>query len=269
MKSLSDKYKFKPDQSLKDFAPNDTTYFPIERNAAEEHLFMLRAEFDDLQELLYAQKKYRILIMLQGTDGSGKDSLIRAIFKGVNPNGCRVINFKSPSESELSHNYAWRIFKNLPAKGEIVIHNRTIYEDIIYPSVHNTIDKKIWEKRYDHINALEKLLIDEGTIVLKFFLHISKREQKKRLQDRLTNSEKAWKVSKSDIEERKFWKEYQKTYENIFKKTSTSYCPWYIVGSNHKWHRNLVVISILLNMLKELKIEYPKMNPEIKKLKLI
>ena len=269
MKSLSEQYKFKEGQDLEDFNPNDTSAFPIDRNAAEEHLFMMRAEFDDLQELLYAQKKYRILVMLQGTDGSGKDSLIRAIFKGVNPNGCRVINFKSPSEEELSHNYMWRIFKKLPAKGEIVIHNRTIYEDIIYPSVHNSIDKKIWEKRYEHINAFEKLLTDEGTIVLKFFLNISKKEQKRRLLARLNNPEKEWKVSKGDILERKYWDDYQKTYTNIFKQTSTTYVPWYIVGSNHKWHRNLIVMSILLNTLKNLNIEYPKLNSEVKKLKLI
>jgi PPK2 family polyphosphate:nucleotide phosphotransferase len=269
MKSISDKYTFKSGQDLSQFDPNDTTCFPIERNQAEEHLFMLRAEFDDLQELIYAQKKYRILIMLQGTDGSGKDSLIRAIFKGVNPNGCRVINFKSPSEEEMSHNYMWRIFKKLPAKGEIVIHNRTIYEDIIYPSVHSTIDKKVWEKRYEHINAFEKLLTDEGTIVLKFFLHISKKEQKQRLLARLNDPTKEWKVSKGDILERKYWNDYQKSYNNIFKNTSTSSVPWHIIGSNHKWHRNLVVMSILLDTLKQLNIEYPKLNPEVKKLKLI
>ena len=268
MKSIADTYKFKEGQDLANFDPNDISAFPAGRTAAEEELFVIRAEFDDLQELLHAQGKYRILIILQGVDGSGKDSLIRGVFRGVNPKGCLVSNFKQPIGEELMHDYLWRCHQKVPKNGEIVIFNRSYFEDIIVPSVHNSLPKKLWEKRYEHINAFEKLLTDEGTIVLKFFLNISKKEQKRRLKARLSDPTKGWKVSESDFKERKLWDEYQITFNNVFKKTSTKNAYWYIIPSNNKWYRNLVVVSILLKTLKDLHITYPKINPKLKKMKL-
>jgi len=268
MKSISENYIFKEGQKLDDFDPNDISCFPLDRNQAEEQLFMIRAEFDDLQELLHAQGKHRILIVLQATDGAGKDNLIKNVFRGVNPKGVKVVNFKAPSEAELSKDYIYRIHQTVPSNGEIVIHNRSIYEDVLAVRVHNLVPKSVWSKRYRHINEFERMLTDEGTIILKFFLNISKSEQKRRLKDRLNDSTKGWKVTKADFTERKYWNDYQKAYNDIFKKTSTSYAPWYIIPANNKWYKNLIVASILLKTLKDLNIELPKINPDLKKMKL-
>ena len=269
MTSISEQYLFKDGQSLKDFDPNDTSAFPITRNQAEEELFVLRAEFDDLQELLHAQGKYKILIILQATDGAGKDNLIRSVFRGVNPKGVGVVNFKAPSEAELKYDYLHRIHQHVPAKGEIIIHNRSAYEDVLAVRVHNLVPKEIWEKRYKHIREFERLLVDEGTTILKFFLNISKDEQKKRLKARLDDPSKGWKVTKTDFTERQYWDDYQEAYNDIFKKTSTKYAPWYIIPANTKWYKNLVVGSILLKTIKDLNIELPKINPNLKKMKLV
>lgn len=267
MKAIKEYCQFKKSQELSEFNPDDTSLFPIGRAQAEEELFVRRAEFDDLQELLYAQGKYKILIVLQGMDTAGKDGLIRGIFKGVNPKGVKVINFKAPSAEELNHDYLWRIHQNTPCKGEIVIFNRSHYEDVLAVRVHNYVPKKVWEKRYTHINNFEEMLVDEGTIVLKFFLHISKDEQKKRLKNRLKSPEKRWKVSEGDFKERLLWDEYQEAFNQVFKRTSTEKAPWYIIPSNNKWYRNLVVASIVLKIVKELNIELPKTDSKLIKRK--
>ena len=263
MKAIKEQYHFKEGQNLLEFNPSDTSCFPIGRTQAEEELFVLRAEFDDLQELLYAQGKYRILIVLQGMDTAGKDGLIRGVFRGVNPKGVKVVNFKAPSAEELNHDYLWRIHQNTPSKGEIVIFNRSHYEDVLAVRVHNYVPKKVWKRRYKHINDFEEMLVDEGTIVLKFFLHISKDEQKKRLRNRLKSPEKSWKVSEGDFKERQLWDKYQEAFNVVFQKTSTEKAPWYVIPSNNKWYRNLVVASILLTTIKGLNIELPKTDPKL------
>jgi PPK2 family polyphosphate:nucleotide phosphotransferase len=209
---------------------------------------------------LYSEHKHRLLIVLQAMDGGGKDGTIRAVFDGVNPQGVRITSFKTPTLVELDHDYLWRIHSQTPGKGEIVVFNRSHYEDVLVVRVHNLVPKDVWKKRYDQINDFEQQLAAEGTTILKFFLNISLEEQKDRFLERLEMPEKRWKFNPGDLEERKLWPEYMKAFEEAIQKTSTKWAPWYVVPSNRNWYRNLIVASVIADTLKSLKMEFP--NPQ-------
>lgn len=262
-----DKYRIRPHTkvSLKDFDPNDTSEFNGNKDDGKKRAAKLNAELESLQELLYAENKRKVLIVLQAMDTGGKDGVIRNVFDGVNPQGVRIVPFKVPSAVELAHDYLWRVHSQVPGKGEMVIFNRSHYEDVLVVRVHNIVPKDRWEKRFDQINDFERLLAEEGTIVLKFFLHISKDEQKERLQARLDDPEKHWKFSVGDLKERALWDDYMHAYEDVLSKTSTEWSPWYVVPANKKWYRDLVISSVLVNMLKKLDMKYPENKDDLSK----
>jgi PPK2 family polyphosphate:nucleotide phosphotransferase len=260
-----DKYRVPPGDKveLTKWDPDDQSLFEGDKSDGKAHLLTLNDELMALQELLYAQNQHKILVVLQGMDTAGKDGVIRHVFSGVNPQGVRIANFKAPTEEELAHDYLWRVHKQTPRRGEIVIFNRSHYEDVLVVRVHNLVPKKIWSRRYQHINSFERLLAEEGTIILKFFLHIDMDEQKRRFQARLEDPSKQWKFRIGDLEERKRWPDYMKAYEDVLTKTSTDWAPWYIVPSNRKWYRNLVIGSLLISGMKSLKMNYPSPDLEI------
>ncbi len=218
---------------------------------------------DALQGLLYAEHKHKVLIVLQAMDTGGKDGTIQHIFDGVNPQGVRVAKFDVPTQEELDHDYLWRVHKVMPANGEIVIFNRSHYEDVLAVRVHNLVPPKVWKKRFGQINHFEHILADNGTTILKFFLHIDKDEQKKRLQARLDDPTKHWKFRLGDLAERKLWSDYMQAYEDVLSKTSTKYAPWFIVPSNRKWVRDLVISSVLVDTLKNLKMKFPELEENL------
>jgi len=203
------------------------------------------------------------LIVLQGIDTAGKDGTIRYVFGDVNPQGTYVVNFKVPTRNELAHDYLWRIHQHTPGKGDIAIFNRSHYEDVLVVRVHNLVPEEVWQKRYHQINEFERTLADEGTTILKFFLNINKKEQAKRFLARLDRPNKRWKFNPSDLDEREYWDEYQLAFEAMLKQTSTPWAPWYVVPSDRKWYRNLVVASVIVEKLKSLNMKYPKEVPEI------
>jgi len=214
----------------------------------------LLSELKELHTVMCAEEKHSILIVFQGMDASGKDGSVVSLYKGLYPMACNVHAFKAPTKYEASKGYLWRIHNNVPAKGNIGIFNRSQYEDILVPSVHNLFDKKDIEKRYKHINDFETMLEDTGTIVLKFYLHISKSEQKQRFDERFVKLEKNWKYNSNDLAEAKLWDEYRKVYENIFKKCKIK---WNIVPADDKWYRNYIVVKTLVERMRKLKMKYP------------
>ncbi len=254
-----DKYLVKPETQidLNHWDPNDKSLFPISKKEGKKKLLELNKELEVLQELLYAEGKHKVLIVLQAMDTGGKDGTIRHVFEGVNPQGVKVAGFKVPTPKELAHDYLWRVHKHTPGKGEIVIFNRSHYEDVLVVRVHNLVKEEIWSRRYEHIRAFEKTLADEGTTILKFYLHIDRQEQKERLQARLDEPHKTWKFSKGDLAERALWDQYQAAYEDALSKTSTDKAPWYVIPANRKWYRNLVISTIIINTLKSLKMAFP------------
>jgi PPK2 family polyphosphate:nucleotide phosphotransferase len=255
-----DRYRVKPGSGvdLSEWDPNDKGAFPEGKNEGRKQLLELNQRLEELQELLYAEHKHKVLIVLQAMDTGGKDGTIRHVFEGVNPQGVRVASFKKPTPEELDHDFLWRVHKQVPAKGEMVIFNRSHYEDVLVVRVHNLTPKEVWSKRYDHINDFERMLVDEGTTILKFFLHIDLEEQKERLQARLDEANKRWKFNPDDLEERKLWPKYMKAYEDAIRKTSTSWAPWYIVPANRKWYRNLVVGTVIVETLEDLNMRHPE-----------
>ncbi|HDD54972.1 MAG TPA: polyphosphate kinase 2 family protein [Chloroflexi bacterium] len=255
-----DRYLVKPGKplNLNLWDPNDKSLFPISKKEGKKKLRELNQELEALQELLFAEGKHKVLIVLQAMDTGGKDGTIRHVFEGVNPQGVKVAGFKVPTSKELAHDYLWRVHKHTPGKGEIVIFNRSHYEDVLVVRVHNLVPEEIWSRRYEHIRAFEKTLAEEGTTILKFYLHINREEQKKRLQARLDEPHKNWKFSQGDLAERALWDQYQAAYEDALIKTSTDNAPWYIIPANRKWYRNLVVSTIIINKLKSLKMAYPE-----------
>lgn len=260
-----EKYLVKPQSniSLIKFDANDTSLFSGNKDDAKERLKELNNKIEKMQEILYAQNKHKLLVILQAMDTGGKDGVIKDVFEGVNPQGVKVANFKTPTEEELSHDYLWRVHKHTPGKGEIVIFNRSHYEDVLVVRVHNLVPEEKWEKRFGHINEFEKLLVDEGTTILKFYLHIDKEEQKERLKARLDDPTKHWKFRLGDLKERELWDEYMKAYEDVLYKTSTDYAPWYVIPSNKKWYRNIVVAEVIVDTLNKLKLEYPKSEEDL------
>ncbi len=217
-----------------------------------------RDRMEALQEILYAGEQKALLIVLQGMDTAGKDGTIRQIFSGINPQGCNVASFKVPTSLEARHDFLWRCHQQVPPRGMIGIFNRSHYEDVLSPRVHKLIDKKTTELHLEEIVGWEKMLSNNGVTILKFFLHISEEEQRKRLQARLDTPDKHWKLSEADFKERAFWDEYQKAYEEILSSTSTKSAPWFVVPSDKKWFRNVAISEILVNALVNMKLRYPK-----------
>ncbi len=252
-------YKIQPNTtvSLADHNPEDKQLHPISKADGKLLLPALNAELEQLQELMYAEGKQRLLIVLQAMDSGGKDGTIRHVFEGVNPQGVKVASFKKPSAKELAHDYLWRIHSEVPGNGEITIFNRSHYEDVLVVRVHDIVPQEKWSKRYEHINNFEKMLADEGTTILKFYLNISKDEQKERLQARLDEPHKNWKFTKADVKERAYWDQYTEAFEAMLSKTSTAHAPWFVIPANRKWYRNLVISQIIIDTLKGLNMQYP------------
>ena len=230
-----------------------------------------RKHLDSAQELLYASDTHSVLLIFQAMDAAGKDGTIRHVMSGVNPQGCQVFSFKKPSAEELDHNFLWRYMKALPERGRIGIFNRSYYEDVLVVKVHPEWlgpgqpadpDNSFWEKRYEDINNFEKHLSRNGTLVLKFFLHVSKDEQKRRFLERLTNTEKHWKFSEADLEEREHWKSYQKAFADALSATSTKRAPWYVIPADRKYVARALVADIIATAIQDLKLEFPKVSPE-------
>jgi PPK2 family polyphosphate:nucleotide phosphotransferase len=261
-------YLVKPGKNVKmsKFKTDDKGEFRDKEDAQraiEKTLEKLKA----LQEVLYAESKRSLLVVLQALDAGGKDGAIQHVFSGVNPQGCQVTSFKAPSHEELAHDYLWRIHKATPARGMIGIFNRSHYESVLVERVKHLVPKEIWSKRYDHINAFEKLLTDEGTVILKFYLHISRDEQKRRMESRLSDKTKNWKFNAEDLAERKRWDDYMKAYEDALEKCSTEYAPWIVVPADHKWYRNWVISDLIVRTLEKMDLKYPPPPPGLDKLK--
>jgi len=250
--------------SLGEADPAETRAFRGRKSEALEAIGRLDRKLDELQELLYAEHRHSVLVVLQGMDTAGKDGVIRHVFEGVNPQGVKVYSFKTPTLEELDHDFLWRIHKCLPGKGEIAIFNRSHYEDVLAVRVHHLVPRDVWKSRYESIINFEKMLNHEGMTILKFFLHISRQEQKKRLQERLDDKKKHWKFNSADLAERRYWSDYQKAYGEILIRTSTDYAPWYVLPSDKKWYRNMAVAALLVDALEALHMKYPQgdLNPD-------
>ena len=260
---------------LKDYDPSDTPGVRSKEQAAlllQQSISFLR----ELQEKLYAQDQWSLLVIIQAMDAAGKDSLIKHVMSGVNPQGCQVASFKQPSTEELDHDYMWRAVRQLPQRGNIGIFNRSYYEEVLVVRVHQEllvkqhlpaelITKKIWKHRYQDISNFESYLSRNGTVIRKFFLHVSKEEQKRRFLARLDEPEKNWKFSEADVREREHWDEYRQAYEDMIRHTATPEAPWYVVPADHKWFTHIVVSSAIIQTLKELKLEYPTVDKERRK----
>lgn len=217
----------------------------------------------NLQDRLWAEQKHPVLVVLQGIDAAGKDGTIRHVMSAFNPQGCPVTSFKVPTSVELAHDYLWRAHQRTPAKGEIAIFNRSYYEDVLVVRVHNFVPKGVWSRRYDQINAWERMLVEEGTTIVKFFLNISADEQRQRFQDRVDDPTKHWKFKMGDLEERKLWSDYQTAFEAALERCSTDAAPWYVIPANRNWFRNLAVAEILGDILAGLKPSYPPSSDPI------
>ena len=233
----------------------------LDRDQDEERFRELTVELRDLQHLMYAEDRRSLLIVLQGRDAAGKDGTIRHVFGPMNPQGTQVTSFMVPSKEERAHDFLWRCHKAAPKTGTVGIFNRSHYEDVLVVRVHDLVPKKIWSKRYDHINAFERLLTDKGTVVLKFYLHIDRDEQLERFKKRMDNPRKNWKISDADYTERPHWKAYTEAFEDALSKCSTDLAPWFVVPSNRKWARNLVIADIVADTMKSLDMRFPR--PEV------
>jgi PPK2 family polyphosphate:nucleotide phosphotransferase len=260
---------------LKDFDPADTGKLH-DKESATELLDDGVKLLSRMQEKLYAQDRWSLLIILQAMDAAGKDGLVKHVMSGVNPQGCDVHSFKAPSHEELDHGYLWRAQKVVPERGKIGIFNRSYYEELLVVRVHKQIlasqklppplvTKDIWEERFEDIRRFERYLTRNGTIVLKFFLHVSREEQKKRFLERLEDSKKNWKFSMADVKERGYWKDYQAAYEEMIRNTATKYAPWYVVPADNKWYTRLVVASAIIEALDKLNLQFPDTDKEVKK----
>lgn len=238
--------------------PTDDTGPYENKESSEADLKYQRERIIALQERLWAEHRQSLLIVLQATDTGGKDGTIRHVFDGVNPQGCSVVSFKQPSPEELDHDFLWRIHAQTPGKGVITVFNRSHYEDVLVVRVHETVSEKIWKARFGQINAFEELLVANHTRVLKFFLHISRDEQKERLQSRLDDPEKRWKFNTSDLEDRKRWDDFQIAFADAIEKCSTKDAPWHIIPSNHKWFRNVTIAKTVADTLEAMNPKFPE-----------
>jgi PPK2 family polyphosphate:nucleotide phosphotransferase len=249
---------------LEDFNPSFHDGLEKEEalSKAAEHAEAL----DELAYRLYAEHRRALLIVLQGMDTSGKDGTIRHVMSGVSPQTCKVVSFKQPNSEELEHDFLWRIHRATPPHGQIGIFNRSHYEDVLVVRVHGLVEKSVWKSRYAKINEFEKFLTQEGTTILKFFLHVSRDEQLKRLRKRIDDPHKRWKISEADVAERRFWDDYQRAYEDAINECSTDDAPWYIVPSDHKWYRNLIVSRIVHETLRKMDPQFPPAAKDLAKL---
>ncbi len=248
---------------------SSTCDFVGDKSTTAAILDEMSARLTTLQTVLYAEQKHKILIVLQAMDTGGKDGVIRKVFSGINPQGVRIASFKAPTPPELAHDYLWRVHQQVPAKGELVVFNRSHYEDVLITRVHGWIDDATAKRRFRQINNFEAMLVEEGTTILKFFLHISKDEQKQRLQDRLDDPAKTWKFNIGDLAEREKWDDYQRVYEDAINQTSSPHAPWHIVPADRKWIRDLVVSSVLVKTLEDLNMAYPKPAEGLDKVKIV
>ena len=221
----------------------------------------LNAQLVELQTVLYAEHKHKVLVVLQAMDTGGKDGVIRKVFSGINPMGVHIASFKGPTAAELDHDYLWRVHERVPAKGEMVVFNRSHYEDVLITRVEGWIDNATAKRRFRQINDFEAMLVEEGTIVIKFFLHISKDEQRERLQDRLDDKAKTWKFNPGDLVAREKWDDYQRVYQEAINATSSPHAPWHIVPADRNWVRDVYVCSVLVETLSSLKMQYPHPPP--------
>jgi PPK2 family polyphosphate:nucleotide phosphotransferase len=260
---------------LKDFDPADTRQWHSKEHA-EEAVQEGIARTAEMQDRLFAQGRWAVLLIFQALDAAGKDGVIKHVMSGVNPQGCQVYSFKQPSERELQHDFLWRTARNLPERGHIGIFNRSYYEEVLVVRVHpellenekvppELITKDIWDERFKDILQFEKHMTRSGTVIRKFFLHLSKEEQKRRFLARLEEPEKNWKFSATDIRERKYWNDYHDAYEDMIRNTATEYAPWYVVPADHKWFMHLVISAVIVDTLEELNPSYPKMDPSERK----
>lgn len=252
------RYRVYPQEKIKlaDIDPNTCEDYKNKKNV-ETELEYQRDRLSQLQERLYAENKRSLLIVLQAMDTGGKDGTIKHVFQGVNPQGCRVWSFKTPSNEELNHDFLWRYHQRTPQRGMISIFNRSHYEDVLIVRVKQLVPEEVWRKRYHVINEFEQMLALNNITVIKFFLHISKDEQKRRLESRLENPDKRWKFSINDVNERKLWDDYQQAYEDALNNCSTAYAPWYVVPANKKWYRNLVIARAIADTLEAMNPQYP------------
>ena len=257
--SYADRYRVEPKSKVKLKDSDAGRTGDIDSKSDGKKILKKNAErLAELQYLLYAENKHTVLTILQGMDAGGKDGAIRHVMTACNPQGVKVTSFKTPTAEELEHDYLWRIHKAMPRRGEIGIFNRSHYEDVLIVRVHDLVPKRVWKKRYRQINDFERTLTECGVTIVKFFLHIGKDEQKERLQDRLDEPDKHWKVNPADYEERKRWPEYQAAYEDALSKCSTRWAPWYVIPADHKWFRNVAISEILIETLEGLDMAFPK-----------
>jgi PPK2 family polyphosphate:nucleotide phosphotransferase len=253
---------------LKDVRTDDTGPFK-DKSEAERHVEKNRERIDELQEQLYAEDKHTLLIVFQAIDAGGKDGAIRYVFTGVNPQGCSVTSFKRPSELEAAHDFLWRVHSAVPPRRMIGIFNRSHYESVLVERVKGLVPKKVWSKRYGQINDFERMLAeDQGVTILKFFLHISKDEQKRRFQKRLDNPNKRWKFNPADLEERKLWDDYQDAFQDMLEKCSTDCAPWYVVPADKKWFRNWVLSETIVKTMESLDMKSPPSPPGLDKIRI-
>jgi PPK2 family polyphosphate:nucleotide phosphotransferase len=243
---------------LRDWDPNDTSGVKGKKEDASVLLAELARKLDALQEILYAEHQRKVLVILQAMDTAGKDGTIRRVFEGVNPQGVRVARFNEPTAPELDHDYLWRAHREVPGRGELAVFNRSYYEDVLIVRVHEMVPRDTWKRRFSQINDFERMLTEEGTTLIKFFLHIDQKEQKKRLQQRLDDPLKRWKFDPADLAERELWNEYMLAYEEALSRTSTAWAPWRIIASNHNWYRNFMVARAIVETLEGLDLRYPE-----------
>ena len=265
MTTLAERLFVPPGKTMRlaDRDPRGTPGFDDDKEAGKARLLALNARLEELQERLYAQGTRRLLVVLQALDAGGKDGTIRSVFDGVNPQGVKVACFKKPTPIELAHDFLWRVHPHAPACGEIAIWNRSHYEDVLVARVHDLCTETTWRRRYEHIAAFERMLVDEGTTIRKFFLHISKDEQKKRLQERIDDPKKRWKWSSRDLDERRRWDDYQQAYEEALTATSTAAAPWYVIPADRNWFRDLAVSEVLVEALEGMQLRMPPGDPGI------
>ena len=243
---------------------DDTSALPgVTKEGSVAMLETVRGRLRNLQAMLLAQRKRKVLVLFQAMDAGGKDGTVRNVFSGLDPHGLSVVAFKAPTPAELEHDFLWRVHAHVPGRGEITIFNRSHYEDVVAVRVRKLAPKEIWERRFDHIAAFERLLVDEGTVLLKFFLHIDQAEQKARLEGRLRDATKRWKLLPSDLADRSRWDEFTRAYEDAISRTSTSHAPWFVIPANKKWFRNLAVAMILRDALADLDLEFPPIHPDL------
>jgi PPK2 family polyphosphate:nucleotide phosphotransferase len=256
------KYRVKPGHkvNLSEFDPNERGHFESEADVIAETTDSIQ-KLDLLQQRLYAEGKRGLLIVLQAVDTGGKDGTIRHVMKGINPQGCRVTSFKVPTPEERAHDFLWRVHQHVPAKGFIGIFNRSYYEDVLVTRVHRLISDQEEERRFEEINAFERILVENGTTILKFYLGITRDEQRRRLQERIDDLDKRWKFSSNDLIERRSWNRYPKIYAETISATSTKHAPWFLIPANHKWYRNYLVAKILVATLEKMNPQFPD-NPE-------